>query len=542
MKRGVWLSGLVLSLGGWLTPVSAQDRAWHPAGAQPTPINWTGSELLPCPVAPAAALGRPVIATSRPVPPATAGVLAVTPVSYQNSAPPALPPAPANGTQPPLPTWPDEAEQALDPSALIEQISLFASDRGAAASTNRSGIVPVSASPELIPVPKNTTIIVPAPPPVEVRPSATGGPLPVDGPVPDPLHQSFWVKGEYLLWSVKPYHIPVLATTGDTTNLGILGQNGTQVLFGDSNLGGGLRSGLRLSAGTWLDMWHEEGFEVGGFFLGEKRDSFATNTAQNAIISRPFFELNRNRENVELVSFPGLQSGSLTISSPSKFFGIDANYRGKLCCGCDYRVDLLAGFRFLDLDEDLRITEDIQFSDSPLLGNLAGQHAIGVDDFHTKNRFYGAQVGVAGEKHWGAWSLQGQFKLALGGNAENVIINGSQTFTPNSALNARGTLLALPSNIGSRSRTVFSVVPEIDLNVGYQFNEHVRAFVGYNFLYWSNVVRPGDQIDRVLDATTIPNFKLPPGVVPVDRNRPAVPFKESGFWAQGLNVGIEFRY
>ena len=542
MKRGVWLSGLVLSLSGWVARLDAQDRAVNPTGEQMTPIAWTGSELQPCPVPPAAALGRPVvIATSRPVPPATSGVLAVTPISYQTPADPVVQPAPAKGNQPPLPTWNDEAEQALDPSGLIEQVSLFASDRGTPAPADRSGIVPVSGEPELIQIPKGTTVIVPARPPVELVPASAGAPA-VDGPVPDPLHQHFWVKAEYLLWGIKSYHIPVLASTGDTTNLGILGQNGTTTLFGDTNLDGGLRSGLRISAGTWLDMWQEEGVELSGFYLGDKNNGFSTNTAQNPIISRPFFDLNRNRENVELVSFPGLQTGSLSVNTPSNFFGMEADYRAKLCCGCDYRIDLLAGIRFLDLDEDLRITEDIQFGNSPLLGNLANQHGIGVDDFHTKNRFYGAQAGIAGEKSWGAWSVGGQFKLALGVNSEDIIINGSQTFTPNSALNARGDLLALPSNIGSHERSVFSAVPEIDLNVGYRFNEHVRAFVGYNFLYWSSVVRPGDQIDRVLDVTTIPNFQLPPGVAPTGMNRPAVPFKESGFWAQGFNAGIEFRY
>src|SRR5436305_14217566 len=34
-------------------------------------------------------------------------------------------------------------------------------------------------------------------------------------------------------------------------------------------------------------------------------------------------------------------------------------FREKLCCGCDYRFDLLAGFRYLHLDEDLSITENI---------------------------------------------------------------------------------------------------------------------------------------------------------------------------------------
>ena len=86
------------------------------------------------------------------------------------------------------------------------------------------------------------------------------------------------------------------------------------------------------------------------------------------------------------------------------------------------------------------------------------------------------------------------------------------------------------------------MVPETELNVGYQLTPHARAFVGYDLLYWSTVVRPGDQIDPVLDVTQIPNFALLHGQTPTNQGRPLVPFKESGFWAQGMNIGIEFRY
>jgi len=61
-------------------------------------------------------------------------------------------------------------------------------------------------------------------------------------------------------------------------------------------------------------------------------------------------------------------------------------------------------------------------------------------------------------------------------------------------------------------------------------------------LYWTNVVRPGQQIDRSLDEAQIPNFDtLGPGS-PSTLGRPAVPFRQSDFWAQGLNLGVEFRY
>jgi hypothetical protein len=86
-------------------------------------------------------------------------------------------------------------------------------------------------------------------------------------------------------------------------------------------------------------------------------------------------------------------------------------------------------------------------------------------------------------------------------------------------------------------RDTFTVVPELGLNIGYQLTNHIRAFVGYNFLYWSSVVRPGDQIDPRVNTNLIPP--------PISTAGPAVPafaFHGSDFWAQGITLGVEFRW
>jgi hypothetical protein len=114
------------------------------------------------------------------------------------------------------------------------------------------------------------------------------------------------------------------------------------------------------------------------------------------------------------------------------------------------------------------------------------------------------------------------------------------TFANGVNQNFVGGLLAERSNIGSFHRDRFSVVPEVDLKVGYQLTDHVKVFAGYDFLYWSSVVRPGQQIDRTIDETLIPNFNS--GATPAGQNRPMVLFRESDFWAQGLTLGLEFRY
>ncbi len=62
--------------------------------------------------------------------------------------------------------------------------------------------------------------------------------------------------------------------------------------------------------------------------------------------------------------------------------------------------------------------------------------------------------------------------------------------------------------------------------------------MGYDFLYWSSVARPGDQIDRTVNSTQIAP-RTGPFTGPA---RPAFEFKNTDYWAHGVNFGVEFRY
>jgi len=78
------------------------------------------------------------------------------------------------------------------------------------------------------------------------------------------------------------------------------------------------------------------------------------------------------------------------------------------------------------------------------------------------------------------------------------------------------------------------------VNLGYRINQYVRVFTGYTFLDWSDVARPGDQIDRGVDVNGVPASRT--FGVPAVPARPAFAFHGSDFWAQGVNFGLEFRY
>jgi hypothetical protein len=357
-------------------------------------------------------------------------------------------------------------------------------------------------------------------------------------------YPKFYLNGEYLLWWLKQDKVPVLASTSTNPfDNGELGKPTTSVLFGGDGLDGSARSGFRITGGWWLDeTCKDDGIEVSGFYLSPRSTNFDANSSQFPVIARPFFNVNQGIEFAQLTAFPGIATGNLSINNESNLFGAEINARCNLCCGCNYRVDVLGGFRYLDLEESLSLTETGLFlpGDGP---PQAGDTFLVHDYFGTRNQFYGGQVGLSGEYDIGRFSVTGWTKVALGDTHQDILIDGNQVITaPNgTAQQFKGGLLALTSNIGRYHQDRFSVVPELNLNIGYQLTDHVRVFVGYDVLYWNNVVRPGGQIDRNLDITLIPNVPVP-GVGPAGQNQPSAPRPGTDLWVQGVTFGMEVRY
>lgn len=255
----------------------------------------------------------------------------------------------------------------------------------------------------------------------------------------------------------------------------------------------------------------------------------------------------------ELTLTPGTNAGdvfklrgSIAVNNFTDLQGGDINMF-KLLCG-DYAYSLygFAGFRYLDLHEKLTILENV-ISAAPVPGfpifNPGNQITV-QDSFATRNQFYGGQVGMYGEIRRNRWFVGSQLQIGLGVTQQTITVNGSQTVTTLAGTQQtfNGGLLALPSNIGTYTANRFSVVPQIGLRIGYNLTDNMRIFVGYDFLYWSNVVRPGDQVDTTLNVTQIPNF-APPGLFPTSPIvRPIVPFHTTDFFAQGISAGFMWRY
>jgi hypothetical protein len=323
---------------------------------------------------------------------------------------------------------------------------------------------------------------------------------------------------------------------------GVLGAPTTTVLFGGNDVNDGVRSGMRFTLGGWLNDCHTLGVEGDFFMLSSRGAGLAASSTGNPILARPFFSASTGLPDAELIAFPGFLAGSVAAHSGSTgLLGADALLRCNLCCGCNYRLDAVAGFRYLRLSDHLDVEENL-VSTSPANPNFVpqGTSILLSDRFDTRNEFYGFNMGLKGSVQRGPWVLQASAQVALGDNHEVVNISGATTVTvPGTApVTSPGGLLALPSNIGRFTKDKFDAIPELGARLGYQVTSHVQVFAGYTLIYWGDVVRAGNEVDLTVNPTLLPGSATPP----TGARRPMPLLNQSSFWAQGIDLGFELRF
>jgi hypothetical protein len=374
-------------------------------------------------------------------------------------------------------------------------------------------------------------------------PSSICSPDPCWAPLPGgtfiadtrPCGYIFYGSTEALFWWINGGHVPPLLVSSPVA-VGAVAAPPTQIVAGNSNMTGDGRIGARVTVGWWLNECQNWGVVGSYFFLGNQGTDMAVmgNSINN--LARPFFNVNPADFGTR---FEPLGNGMFQAKTSNELWGADLNARMNLLNGCRFRLDGLAGFRFLRFDEKLNATETFSgtFVDAAGVPHTV-TNGILFDSFSTTNDFYGGQIGLMGELRRGAWTLDMTAKVALGTTHQSVNVAGGQSAVDNGVQVTRPFgLLAQPSNIGMHTRDVFSVVPEINLNLGYQVTPHLKVFGGYDLLAWSNVVRAGDQVDTTLNV----NSRAFP-ITATGVNRPVVPFHDSGFWAQGFNVGLQYTW
>lgn len=461
---------------------------------------------------------------------------------------------------------------------------------GIAASLGAAGILSAQ-TPQpkpAIPVPAAPKAATPTAPPAAVKPAApavlpqtapaapgtavaapqttasglltNGGCGPITCPVPcpevcDPCPGGvcgpagkYWFDAGYIYWTAKGQNLPALVTTAPLgnprTQAGVLGQPGTSVLYGDGKYNNNWRSGFYLNAGLWLDACQKCGLEGNFFFLGNSNQGGTFGCPPGVtspdIVSRPFTNALTGAGDTQLVCFPDILTGSVGVSNESRVIGGGVNFIKNLCCGPCGRFDLILGYQYFRLEDEVVIREDL--TSLPGQTNVpTGTRFLVEDRFKTTNDFHGGNIGFKFERRFGKAYVGVRSSVALGVNRQTYDIGGSTTITTpgGTPQTFNGGLLAQPSNIGHYTKNSFAVMPQIGLKLGYQVGPRTRAYVGYDFMYLSNVARAGDQIDLRVNPTQIPRLN---GNTPTGPALPAFEQKTTDFWMQGIRVGVEFRF
>lgn len=346
---------------------------------------------------------------------------------------------------------------------------------------------------------------------------------------------SVWASAEYLNWWIRsgPMRAPIVSAGNPLDPVpGALGQSGTRVLFGGDDVNYGAMDGGRLMAGAWFDDGRT-GAEVGGFWLFQKNgDGFSSTSGipGAAGLYIPAYRPDLGREGAVSYFDPvsGF-SGNLNVTTQTRLCGLEANVLSSVLRNECVSVDVLAGVRYLDLEE--RLTEFGVSNDLILLNTFTS-----FDEFHTRNQFFGGQVGAQGTLRagWFFANIRGTF--AAGGNYQTVELRGRSELTGTSTGTFVGGFFTQPSNVGRRTEWDCSLVPQGSIKLGFNCFGCATVFAGYDCLYWYQTVRPGDQIDRRVD-TPIPLG----GAIPVQPT-PQPFFARRDFWAHGASVGIDLRY
>lgn len=414
-----------------------------------------------------------------------------------------------------------------------------------------SSPIPASAATDPASLPGGTDVSQPLQPVVIADPTqpptVTQTEIVIDDrdPRPGQVLGHSWGSDELLLWWPKAHPVPPLVTA---TRLGappVLGRPETVLLVGNRSIDTQDVAGYRLTMGWSLNKADTVGIEGQYFFLGTRTLSTSVTDIGNIhyrAIGLPYINALTGAEDVLTVAQPGLTSALVRVSTTTRVQGAEANTVANLFAGKGAKLHAIAGYRFFQVNEGLRVENSwLQYG---LPGSPQTVGAI-ADQFDGRNEFHGGQVGLMADLHRGPFYVEITGKVALGRNFQVVFVDGETHLL--GAANPfpiggsfPGGVYAQPSNIGRFTHSAFAVVPEGIFKVGFKVGDRGRFYVGYNFLYMSDVVRPGDQIDRTVNPAQVPLLGGSP--LFTGQDRPRVTFDRTDFWVQGLIIGFEGRF
>jgi len=362
----------------------------------------------------------------------------------------------------------------------------------------------------------------------------------------DPCESCVWVYGEYINWWAKRDETPRLL--GFRSN-GVAG-TATGTFGGDVN--DSEHQGFRAGGGFFPHKGSKNlGVEVNVFWLNNTKERADVNGDANTTVFRPFLDA-AARQDAELILGGGNSpfNANASASHSSQFWGGSLGLRhrlngddcGESCgdngcggdgCGnsCKTCIAVQYGYQYYQLNDTVEI-RTLQST-----GVVARVQQFVREEFDTADQYHGGYIGLAGELNCGQWFVAGNARAGIGYLQEVSRINGSTTTTIGRVETTTpiGSVLVLPSNVGTRVGEDWTWSAEAGARIGYQVTCWFRPYLGYNALYIDNIQRAGGTIDPAVNRDQLAGFGATPPL-------PAYNPRRDSFWAHGLTAGFELKF
>lgn len=344
----------------------------------------------------------------------------------------------------------------------------------------------------------------------------------------------------YMYFRSMPIAAPML-TAGPIGSSGRIGEDGVRVLFGQNNVDLSPHATLRQTLGFW-DPCRKWGVEAIAFITEQRAevDRFEGPITGRTVLARPNINALTGVPDSILIASPPNFGGSAGVYTNTRAGGAELNFLRSCAYYDKFKFNLLGGFRWMSLNEQIRVDSNTVLNDQlpvdPPVRDIT-------DLFATRNNFYGLQVGLQTEWRHNRWFINANAKVAAGFTHEKLNISGSTRFVdagierivPFGAF-------ALEPNSGRFSTKEFAYLPAGTIKLGYQWTQRLSTYIGYDGLYISDVVRPGDQINPVINPTLLPISQTFNPQFPFGPPEPALKFERSDFYLHGFEFGLTFRY
>lgn len=346
----------------------------------------------------------------------------------------------------------------------------------------------------------------------------------------------YWLDAEALLWFGDNLNSPPLVNTAAAGVVPLTGNQGvTQAFGGDNGIDTGMMPGYRFTFGTWLDSCRTVGVSgrVYGLFSGSS--TFSQASSGGTSIGVPYIDYNSGLNAVYDIAYAtgGVTHWEGDVAASNSLSMVGAEALGNFLVAGDesHRVTFLGGYGFNRLDNDLSIES---FRVNRLTGDLIpdGTTFDTSDNFSTSNTFHGGILGLQTDFRRGRFTIGSLAKVGFGNMHQLVNIAGRSTVVDGNTgaiTNLNSGVLAQPSNSGIVERDRFAFMPELGVKMGYDIRRNLQFTVGYTFLFWSDVALAGDQINTTVDLLQ-------------QTSNPSFQFKETGYWMQGIDLGVTYRF